>query len=140
MLFRSLEELLQRESPRLAVTVAQPVAAGEPWVATLLAVRDAIHATGRFAAWYPALTAALDQSSLPDGEPSGLEVLRAIALARLLLPDDVAIGAPVTTLGVKVALTALDFGASYSGPLAADRQTADALRLPETEALLEMAP
>jgi len=139
-LVRCLDELLQRESPRLAVTVGQPVAAGEPWVATLLAVRDAIHATGRFAAWYPVLTVALDQSSLPDGEASGLEVLRAIALARLLLPNDVAIGAPVTTLGAKVALTALDCGASYFGPLAADPQTAAALRLPETEALEAVEP
>jgi hypothetical protein len=126
-----IEELLQRESPRLALAVGQPVAAGEPWIDALLALRDAFCPAGHLAVWYPALTVALDQSSLPDGEASGLEVLRAIALARLLLPHEVAIGAPLTTLGEKVALTALEFGAAHFGPVAADRPTAVALRLPE---------
>jgi hypothetical protein len=135
VLIACIEDLLQQESPRLAVAIGQPVAAGEPWIDALLALRDAICPSGRLAVWYPALTTPLDQSSLPDGEASGLEVLRAIALARLLLPHDVAVGAPLSTLGEKVALTALDFGAAHFGPLAADRPTALALRLPEAEAL-----
>lgn len=126
-----IEELLQRESPRLALAVGQPVAAGAPWIDALLALRDAFCPTGQMAVWYPALTMPLDQSSLSDGEASGLEVLRAVALARLLLPHEVAIGAPLTTLGAKVALTALEFGAAHFGPVAADRPTAVALRLPE---------
>jgi 2-iminoacetate synthase ThiH len=57
---------------------------------------------------------------MPDENASnddytGVEVLRAIALARLLLPENVQIVAPLTTIGPKLAQVALDFGATHLG-------------------------
>ena len=55
-----------------------------------------------------------------DGAFTGVDILRAIALARLLLPANVKIMAPLATLGPKLAQVALEFGASHLGCVAAD--------------------
>jgi 2-iminoacetate synthase ThiH len=67
----------------------------------------------------------LDQDHVCDGDFTGVEVLRAIALARLLLPAEVEVRAPLATLGPKLAQVALDFGASHLGYAALDGQTPD---------------
>ncbi len=54
---------------------------------------------------------------------TGVEVLRAIALARLVLPAEIEVRAPLATLGPKLAQVALDFGASHLGYVAPDGQT-----------------
>ena len=58
-----------------------------------------------------------------DGDFTGVEVLRAIALARLVLPAEIEVRAPLATLGPKLAQVALDFGASHLGYVALDGQT-----------------
>ena len=74
-----------------------------------------------------------------DGEFTGVDVLRAIALARLVLPANVRIAAPLSTLGPKLAQVAREFGASHVGfidgegrmsdcPQAADREVLDELQ------------
>ena len=52
-----------------------------------------------------------------------MEVLRAIALARLVLPAEIEVQAPLATLGPKLAQVALDFGASHLGYAAPDGQS-----------------
>ena len=52
-----------------------------------------------------------------------MEVLRAIALARLVLPAEIEVRAPLATLGSKLAQVALDFGASHLGYVAPEGQT-----------------
>jgi 2-iminoacetate synthase ThiH len=52
-----------------------------------------------------------------------VDVLRAIALARLVLPAEIEVWAPLATLGPKLAHVALDFGASHLGYVALDGQT-----------------
>ena len=51
-----------------------------------------------------------------------MEILRAIALARLILPAEVEVQAPLGTLGPKLAQVALEFGASHLGYVAPDGQ------------------
>ncbi len=61
--------------------------------------------------WYPIIDKPLDRDHTCDGGFTGAEVLRAIALARLLLPAEIQVQAPLATLGPKLAQVALDFGA-----------------------------
>ena len=65
--------------------------------------------------WYPIV-----------GQPSdGVGVLRAIALARLVLPAEVEVQAPLAALGPKLAQVALEFGASHLGYAAPDGKKSD---------------
>ncbi len=52
---------------------------------------------------------------MSDDDFTGVDVLRAIALARLVLPANVRIAAPLALLGSKLAQVALEFGASHLG-------------------------
>ena len=58
-----------------------------------------------------------------DATSTGVEVLRAIALARLVLPAAIQVQAPLATLGPKLAQVALEFGASHLGYVAPEGQT-----------------
>ena len=122
----------------LGVAFGQPLRSGGEFPRELMAAREGLAGTGRWFAWYPQLGKRLDHSSLEGDEVSGWEVLKAIAVARLVLPRAVEIRAPLTTLGAKVAQVALDFGATHLGPVAADARTAAELRLPELETFDEV--
>ena len=100
--------------------IAQPLADWETFCRELLAVRRELGATSEPAAWYPKVSRPPDEDGSSDGNFTGVEVLRAIALARLLLPANVQIVAPLATLGPKLAQVALEFGASHLGYVAAD--------------------
>ena len=73
-------------------------------------------------AWYPKVNRTPDENASSDDDYTGVEVLRAIALARLLLPGNVQIVAPLAALGPKLAQVALDFGATHLGYVASDGQ------------------
>jgi hypothetical protein len=122
----------------LGAVFVQPLRSGSEFPRELMAVREELAGEGRWFAWYPQLDTRLDHSSLEGDEVSGWEVLRAIALARLVLPRAAEIRAPLATLGVKVAQVALDFGATHLGQVAADARTAAELRLPELETFDEL--
>jgi hypothetical protein len=122
----------------LGVVFGQPLCSGDEFARELVVVREGLAGTGRWSAWYPQPGKWLDHSALEDDEVSGWEVLKAIAVARLVLPRAVEIRAPLATLGVKVAQVALDFGATHLGPVAADVSTAAELRLPGLETFDEL--
>jgi hypothetical protein len=122
----------------LRVVFGQPLNCGSGFPRELVAVREGLAGTGRWSAWYPQPSEPLDRSALEGDEVSGWEVLRAIAMARLVLPGTVEIRAPLATLGEKVAQVALDFGATHLGPVAADPSTAAELGLPGLEAVEEL--
>ena len=122
----------------LGVVFGQPLSRDGDFPRELLAVRDGLAGTGRWSAWYPRPGEPLDRSSLEGDEVSGWEVLRAIAVARLVLPGEVEIRAPLATLGAKVAQVALDFGATHLGPVAADPSTAAEWELPGLERFDEL--
>jgi hypothetical protein len=100
--------------------IAQPLTDWEAFCRRLLEFRCQAYAACEPVAWHP------EVSRLPDEEGSlhdrftGVDLLRAIALARLLLPANVQIVAPLATLGPKLAQVALEFGATHLGYLATD--------------------
>jgi hypothetical protein len=106
------------ESPR---RVGQRLADWVSYCQTLIAYRDEFSPAAHAIAWYPVMskTFLADQR---DGDFTGVDVLRAIALARLLLPPEVEIQAPLATLGPKLAQVALNFGASHLGYVAPQDQ------------------
>ena len=98
----------------------------------LLELRDSVAPDRPTRFWYPIVDRPLERGHNDLG-PSAVEVLRAIALARLALPLHIDIQAPLATLGAKLAQVALEFGASHLGwvttpgqnsedPLVADAQ------------------
>lgn len=108
------------DSPRI---IGQPLADWAVFCRTLMATRDDRSSNGRLRAWIPLLEKPLDQEIGCDGGFTGVEVLRAIALARLVLPAEIEVRAPLAMLGPKLAQVALDFGASHLGCVALDGQT-----------------
>lgn len=114
------------------MTIGQPVVADTAlFLDTLFALRETLSAAGRPAAWYPEPGGTLDQFSATGDEATGWEVLRAVALARLVLPAQVTIVAPLNVLGSKVAQVALEYGASRFGFLAAEAATGSAKDCPD---------
>jgi hypothetical protein len=108
------------ESPR---RIGQPLADWDSFCRTLFATRGELSPTGAAIFWYPIVSRPLDRDQGSDGDFTGTEVLRAIALARLILPAVVEVQAPLATLGPKVAQVALEFGATHLGYVALDGQT-----------------
>jgi hypothetical protein len=105
-------------------SIGQPVSDWSSFCEGLIEARKVISSGGTARFWYPIVERRLDQ----DGEhagPSGVEVLRAIALARLVLPVQVEVQAPLATLGVKLAQVALEFGATHLGWVVPDGQTSE---------------
>jgi hypothetical protein len=111
--------------PESPCYVGQSLADWDTFCHALIAMRGDLSCSGIAHAWYPILSEPLDQDHVCDGDFTGVEVLRAIALARLLLPAEVEVRAPLATLGPKLAQVALDFGASHLGYAALDGQTPD---------------
>jgi len=104
----------------------------------LIDARERLVDTGRFLAWQPELVVGLDAATLSPDDPTGLEAMRAIALARLALPAQVAVRAPWAMFGTKTAHAALFFGASHWGLMAAGPLAAAALHLPGPDDLAEL--
>jgi hypothetical protein len=82
----------------------------------LVSVRDGFAKPNIRVVWYPHTSRPPDEDGVSHLDNyTGVEVLRAVALARLLLPANVEIVAPLSTLGAKLAQVALDFGATHLG-------------------------
>ena len=79
--------------------------------------------------WYPWSSVVLDHGQPKQEAPLGFEVLFAIALARLCLPEVQFIRAPLSMIGPRMAEVALQFGANDLGYAAVDADTADQLGL-----------
>ncbi len=117
---------------------AQPLTDWETLCRELLALRDDLAATGETVAWYPQVAWPPDENGPSADNFTGVEVLRAIVLARLLLPASVQIIAPLATLGPKLAQVALEFGATHIGYLAADGQLPAGPLLADPDVLEEL--
>ncbi len=111
--------------PELPRYVGQSLADWDTFCRTLIAMRGDLSSSGSARAWYPILGQPLDQERGCEDDFTGVDVLRAIALARLLLPAEVEVRAPLATLGAKLAQVALDFGATHLGYAAVDGQLPD---------------
>jgi len=110
------------QSPR---HVGQAPTDWESFCRTLIALRGEFSSSAAATVWYPSLGTPLDRDDARDGDFTAVEVLRAIALARLVLPTEIQVQAPLATLGAKLAQVALDFGASHLGYMAFDGQTSN---------------
>lgn len=86
------------------------------------ATRNGVPA-GRWRCWYPWLPSALDSTFRADA-PLGLEVVTAVALARLLVPDLDYVGAPLSLCGPNATEVAHHFGANDIGFIAPDAESA----------------
>ncbi len=111
---------LPPESPR---QIGQALTDWESFCRTLIALRNEFSPGSAAVSWYPILSKPLDRDDCREGDFTGAEVLRAIALARLILPAEIQVRAPLATLGAKLAQVALHFGASHLGYVALDGQT-----------------
>jgi hypothetical protein len=131
-----IERLVAADLPR---PIAQPLSDWETFCRTLLATRRELDSTSETVVWLPKVTEPPDMQSVADNDFTGVDMLRAIALARLALPPHVPVVAPLATFGPKLAQVALEFGASHLGyladsgraqdnPLVADRRMLDELR------------
>jgi hypothetical protein len=89
----------------------------------LISMRNEVRPNEHGGFWYPILNNPLDRDNPGDGDFTGVDVLRAIALARLILPAEIEVRAPLASLGPKLAQVALDFGASHLGYVAPEGQT-----------------
>src|SRR5208283_3625441 len=105
---------------------------------TLIAIRGKCLLKSDRVFWYPIVTQPLDRGLGCDGNITGVDVLRAIALARLILPAKIQVLAPLATLGPKLAQVALDFGASHLGYVAPDGQVSDDPLLADPSVLEEL--
>jgi hypothetical protein len=123
------------ESPR---RIGQRLADWESFCRTLIALRGEVSLAGDATFWYPIVGQPFDRELGCDGGFTGAEVLRAIALARLVLPAEIEVLAPLATLGPKLAQVALDFGASRLGYVALEGQTSDDPLLADPSLLEEL--
>lgn len=108
------------------------------FVEELYALREALVASGRWEVWFPWTSAVLDRQ-LSAGSPLGVQLLKTIALGRLLLPEVRYIRAPLSLLGIKVAQVATHFGANDLGFATVDENSAEVLgimRLSEVEEIM----
>lgn len=115
--------------PALRPGIGQGLTDWEAFCPTLIAIRGelspsrnaSLDAAANF--WYPIVEQPMDGDAGCNGNITGADVLRAIALARLVLPAAIEVRAPLATLGPKVAQVALEFGASHLGCVAPQGQT-----------------
>ena len=101
-------------------------------------IRSEVEPLGHLNTWFPWTAALLDHES-GKAIPIAVQVLRAIALGRLMFPEVPYIRAPLSALGLKVAHVALEFGANDLGFAAVDAGTERALgvaRISDTETIV----
>ncbi len=102
----------------------------ERFICELYSLREQLTPTGKFAVWFPLSSAILDGPQRKKRKsPLGLQILRTIAIARLVLDKVARIRAPYSLLGEKVSHVALAFGANDLGYAAVDADTAASLGL-----------
>ncbi len=97
---------------------------GREFLDQLFELRETLLPTGRLAGWYPWSAVLLDRGVPRDAAPLGLELVRSVAIASLVLPEVPVIRAPVVLFGAKAAHLALFCGANDLGPVAVDLETA----------------
>jgi len=109
--------------PEVERRTGQALTDWDAFCETLISVRNETRPNDFAGYWYPILNNPLESDSLGEGDFTGVDVLRAIALARLILPANIDVRASLASLGPKVSQVALDFGASHLGYVALDGQT-----------------
>jgi hypothetical protein len=92
-------------------------------------VRTEIMSSDRCVVWYPWTDHSIKETEAGAAGPLGIQMLRVIALGRLLLPSIKHIRAPWSLLGNSIAHLALTFGANDLGFGAIDYRTAEQLRI-----------
>lgn len=104
----------------LKVTAVQLLRTGlEDYLDDLFAVRSALCSSAHFAIWTPSFRSILDDLEPVASSPLAAEILRALIIARLVLPPHVCVQAPVSLLRPKFAHLALNFGVSDLGYVSA---------------------
>ena len=93
----------------------------------LLVLKRRVGALGRLRVWFPWFRSAVSRFSNIGDQALGIPILRAIALARILLPQEVRIRAPISALGKHLGELSMLCGADDFGYAAVDRETATAL-------------
>lgn len=110
----------------------------EGFILGLEALNELSERRNEFQVWFPWSLGSLDHMENLGGQPLGLQLLRAIALGRLMLPKLPFIRAPLSLLGVKLAHVALEFGANDLGFAAVDARTAGCLGLAPLSGIVEI--
>jgi hypothetical protein len=118
--------------------VGQPLTDWEPFCRELVALRDELAKSSASVAWYPKVGRPPDENGCANSDYTGAEVLRAIALARLVLPANVQIVAPLAALGPKLAQVALEFGATHLGYAAENGQVLEGPLVVDASVLNEL--
>jgi len=139
-LFVGSDLALQRRAAAagMSTILAQPVVSATELCHGLIDLRPLVDDPATWIAWQPQVDRPLGDATLDDDAPAGRDVLRAVALARLALPERVAVRMPLAAVEPKTAGVALEFGAAHLGWLAADAATAEALHLPQVADLADL--
>ena len=95
------------------------------FLANLFAIRKTLLPSESLRSWFPWSNVLLDRSQPKEAAPLGLEIARAIAIARLVLPEVPLVRAPISLLGAKLAHIALYCGAQDLGYIALDMTAAE---------------
>lgn len=104
----------------LKVTAVQLLKTGlHSYLDDLFAIRPALGTSANFAIWTPSFRSILDDLEPVASSPLGAEILRALIIARLVLPPHVCVQAPVSLLRPKFAQLTLNFGVSDLGYVSA---------------------
>ncbi len=112
--------------------LGRPTSAAPRFTDQLLAIRkEILPKPGACAGWIPLFRAVLDRTLNATENPLGLEALKAVALARLLLPEIEFVQAPIALFGHKAADLAVRFGANDLGVVAVNDETANHLEIPK---------
>ncbi len=115
------------------ISEKEPGSAQETWAEQFCKDLDYINSniapTGKCVVWYPWVDKSINSRNLQDNSLLGVHVLKAIALARLLLPTIKHIRVPWSLLGESISHIALSFGANDLGFGAIDYRTAEQLQI-----------
>lgn len=111
---------------------------GTSFLSQLLFLRKHLLLSGKFYRWFPASEIPSSQSLTRSEQPFAVDYLRAIAIARLTLPEISFVSAPLNYFGPKLAHVALAFGANDLGFAALDEETEKALRVPRIEDIVRV--
>ena len=99
----------------------------DAFIDLLISIKE-LSESGLVEHWFP-FTSKNSDTSIHDNQPLGAQMLRAVALGRLVLRDVDYIRAPLTMLGVKLSTAAQSFGANDLGFAAVDSRTSEKLGL-----------
>ncbi len=94
---------------------------------SIFAIREKLLGNDYFTTWFPWAPVPVGEESNLRVAPLAVDLLRAVALGRLLLPEVRYIRAPLSLFGIRLAHVALSFGANDLGFAAVDASTASGL-------------